>query len=298
MKSRLATNLVLLAIVAILGYIIFNTDSDDVESPLSDFDITSADSIEIQHRDRYVVLKKTGQKWRITRPLEIAANEFRINNLLKLLHGTSQAQYPVADIQLSRFKLDTPRTSIRLSNGRDAIKLDFGTSNPINRLRYVRNGDTVHLVQDHLYPLISSQLGTLISPRLFPEDIEILSLKIPGYKLNRAGIEWQLQPEIEGFSSDNIQQLLDNWQHAEAFGVHDYMERKQLGKVELGYRSGNITLSDNLVITDTDPWLIIARPAMGIEYHFDISHYDSLLNPASKPDKAILDAEQAIVNDR
>lgn len=297
MRSRILTNLLLLAVVIILGYIICSSDSEQ-GTVLSEMDRNSIESIEIQHRDRYVVLKKRDDGWHMTRPINIAANDFRINSVLNLINSESVARYAVSDIDLNRFKLDKPRTTIRFSDGVEELRFDFGNTNPINRLRYLRAGDYVHLIDDHLYPLVSSQMGTLISHALLPADSDIIDLRIPGYRFSRTGVDWTLNPELSAFSSDDITNFITNWEQARAFGVHDLTERQRLGEIELTYRIDGITQSASLLITDTDPWLIIARPELGIEYHFDIANYDTLLNPAAEADRAILDAEEAIVNQR
>ena len=74
------------------------------------------------------------------------------------------------------------------------------------------------------------------------------------------------------------------------------MERDNLGEVSIVYRSGGLEQRADFIVTDTDPWLILARPQLGIEYHFDISLYDELFSPGHANDKAILDAEQQLLS--
>ncbi len=55
------------------------------------------------------------------------------------------------------------------------------------------------------------------------------------------------------------------------------MTREVLGEVFVYI--GNQQQPINYLITDTDPWLILARPEIGLEYHLDIEAYDNLITP-------------------
>ncbi len=295
MKSRLLSNIALMGLVILLGIFIYNTDTEDEVARLSSLDADSIVSIEIRHRDRYVVLKKTADRWQMTKPIGIRANDFRISNLLGFLNAATNATYAADSIDLSRFKLDQPRTSIRFSNNEQEAFFEFGAANPINRMRYVRAGSEVYLIDDNFYPLVSSQIGTLIDHKLFPDEVRITQLQIPGHAFSRDDQGWTLQPDDDRLSSDDINRVIDNWANATAFGVHDFMPRAQLGDVRLRYELGGQASEETFVVTDTDPWLILARPALGIEYHFDISLYDELFSPGHLQDRDILDTEQAIL---
>ena len=55
--------------------------------------------------------------------------------------------------------------------------------------------------------------------------------------------------------------------------------RESLGTVQVHIegRQAPITFE----ITDNDPWLVFARPELGLEYHFNLDAYDSLLRPGA-----------------
>jgi hypothetical protein len=197
-------------------------------------------------------------------------------------------------MKLTKYKLDKPRTTIRFGDDTNDTLFEFGSANPINRLRYVKVGDRIHLIDDNFYPLVSSQIGTLISQTLLPGSDTITALRLTDISLVRSDEgKWQVTPENSELSTDAINAVVDEWQHAQAFGVHDYLQREQLGKVSVTTRSNGIGQTVDFVITDIDPWLIIARPELGIEYHFDAEFYDRLLRPGNDIDKAVLDAEEA-----
>jgi hypothetical protein len=62
--------------------------------------------------------------------------------------------------------------------------------------------------------------------------------------------------------------------------VHSYNEREQLGVIEV--HIDNQYEPIYFFITDVDPWLIIARPDIDLEYHFNLDMYDSLLRPGAE----------------
>ena len=151
----------------------------------------------------------------------------------------------------------------------------FGIVNPINDYRYVRSGDTVHLIDDHFYPLLSSQTGTLVARELLGSGADIEKLDLPTHTFYRDDASiWHSDSKL---GADAINETLYHWKRGQAFGVHNYMPRESLGNISV-YLAGNPE-PVQFVVTDTDPWLIIARPDLEIEYHFNLEFYDRLLNP-------------------
>ena len=55
------------------------------------------------------------------------------------------------------------------------------------------------------------------------------------------------------------------------------MPRESLGDISV--HLAGVAEPISFQVTDTDPWLIIARPDLDIEYHFNLEFYDRLLKP-------------------
>jgi hypothetical protein len=237
---------------------------------LSADDVTQ---IEIRHNQRHIILQKQNDNWRMLQPVEIDANGFRIDTILKMLDTVSHAAYPTAGLEPEKYGISENSTAVSFNGTR----IDFGIVNPINNYRYVRVADSIHLIDDHFYPLLSSQTGTLVARELLPGDAVIEKLELPGLSLYRDENNlWRSNGDI---SPDDINETLHHWKHAQAFGVHNYMTRDPISEIKV-YLSGN---TDPVIfyLTDTDPWLILARPDLDIEYHFNLEFYDRLLNPGS-----------------
>lgn len=274
MRSQLITNLFLLLLAIGLGTFLFINESDNyVTNKLSDIAHDSINQISIHHHQRDIVLSKSDQQWHLTQPVAILANQFRIKTLLNLLNTGSYAQYKADDLDLDKYGLAAADTQISF-NG---TKIDFGIINPITNLRYVKINNEVHLTDDNYYPLLSSQIGTLIARVLLPTKSMINKLVLPEQTLMRD--ENGLWKNVDNISGDAIVETIYQWTHKQAFAVHDYIERELLGDIRV-YLEGNDT-PVHFVITDIDPWLIIARPEINLEYHFSLEDYDVLLKPGT-----------------
>ncbi|MDH3342363.1 MAG: DUF4340 domain-containing protein [Gammaproteobacteria bacterium] len=275
MQSRLLTNLFLLLLVIGLAAFLFNNeDQQDKAISLSNVAADNIQQISIHHHKRDINLSKSAGQWQMTAPIEIMANQFRIKTLLNLLTATSHAQYNIENIKLEKFGFAETDTKISFNQ----LEISFGITNPLNNLRYVRIDNKMHLIDDHFYPLLSSQIGTLITRELIPAGSKISKLVLPEQTLalDENGL-WKSTTDI---SADAITETIYQWSHKQAFAIHDYMPRGSLGNIQV-YIENNETPVE-FRITNITPWLIIARPDLKLEYHFNLEDYDALLNPGSK----------------
>jgi len=280
MSSRTLVNIALFLTIALLAVYIYETDqleqASSTNEQLTQLPAEEVTQIIIRHNQRRIELKRQHGKWHMLEPINIEANGFRIDTLLTLLNTVSQAAYATTDIELDKFGLSEASTSISFND----IHIDFGIVNPINNYRYVRINNTVHLIDDNFYPLLSSQTGTLVARELIAADAVINKLVLPEQTLHRdeSGI-WHSSENID---PDAINETLHHWQHSQAFGVHNYMQREPLADISV-YLAGD-TEPVQFFVTDVDPWLIIARPDLDIEYHFNLEFYDRLLKPGTVQD--------------
>ncbi|MDT8452314.1 MAG: DUF4340 domain-containing protein [Gammaproteobacteria bacterium] len=279
MRSQLLTNLFLLVLAIGLGLFLFydELEQDEIKK-LTELSASDINRIHIQHQQRVTVLTKSDRQWRLTQPIEIAANQFRIKTLLSILETASDAQYASDELELKKFGLANAETSITFNDR----KIEFGTLNPVTGYRYVKTGDQLHLIDDHFYPLLSSQIGTLIATELLPGDAAISKLVLPDDVLSRDEQgHWQSR---HGILSEAVADTVYQWTHKQAFAVHDYMPRESLGEIEVFLENSQTPV--RFSITDEAPWLIIARPELELEYHFNLEESAALLKPgtAKAPD--------------
>lgn len=286
MRSHLLINTLMLIFAIILGTFLF---FDEVEQngvkKLSDINADNINEITITHNIREIILNKTDSNWQMMKPIKIAANQFRIKTLLNLLNTRSHAQYQTKDLDLKKFGLDKPKTFISFND----FKVYFGIVNPVSKLRYVKVNNELHLIDDILYPLLSSQTGTMIARELLPAGSKINKLVLPEFTFTRDDNDlWQ---GSETISSDAVLELIHQWTHKQAFAVHDYNKRKSLGEIQVYLQNSKEPV--RFTITDIDPWLIIAREDINIEYHFNLEDYDALLKPGTSKHSPEEDSDEA-----
>lgn len=277
MLSRLLTNLILLVIVLTLAFLVYiSRDMPSTDSKLTSIDKSSISQITIKHRERTIKLERIADAWRMLEPVVIEANNYRVGSLLDLLSTSSSASYDASTLDLDNYGLTSAQTSISFNQ----TTMIFGIDNPVNHKRYVLLNNRLHLIGDQFYPLISSQLGTLISTRLLPRDASITKIVLPEQTLELTDSGWRSSDH--DIDSDAVLATIDHWRNSQAFGVHDYQVRASLGHIEVSLAGEDKPLL--FEITDTDPWLIIARPDLNIEYHFNLEFYDRLLRPGHSID--------------
>ena len=265
-------NLVVFIIVITLAVVIYYSEEPNTQlDRLTEIDANSISSIYIQHNKNHTVLTKNGQRWEITQPISIAANSFRISSLTKLLNAPIHSQYPVDEVNLADIGIEKSATKISF----DGQEIIFGINNAATQLRYIQLNNSVFTIEDVYYPFISSNFSTLVSFNLLPNDSRIkkLILKNQTITKNLMGF-WQSNVEQ---TADNLNKIIDDWTNTQAFGVHEYIEREILGEVFIYLENTQEPIT--YIIADDDPWLILARPELGLEYHLNIEAYNKLIIP-------------------
>ncbi len=273
MSNKNILNLSLFIIVCALANLIYFSETKvTLLSPLSDVEIASINKITIQHNNAETIIEKQyNDEWIINKPTVIDANNFRINSILKLINAPVHSQYQLNEIDPGLIGLDNPTTTITF----DKNIILFGIINPATGLRYVQFKNIIYTLEDVYFPLISSHFSTLVSLNLIPTDSKVIKLILINQTIsqNDDGL-WQSNISI---AADNVAKTIDSWQTTQAFGIHEYLGRENLGDVFVYTDKQPAVISYQ--ITDVDPWLIIARPELGLEYHLNLEAYDQLITP-------------------
>jgi hypothetical protein len=159
-KKRLLLNgLLLVAILALVWFVSQQSNQYSAVNSLYDKSMgNEIHSISIYQKnksdalsgDSTIELRKMANKWLITKPIEVEADQRRIQHLMTLLSDRIDASYPIAGKDLAVFGLDKERVSVAF-NG---VKIQFGVLNPISHKRYLRKGSTVYIVAETVYGLL------------------------------------------------------------------------------------------------------------------------------------------------
>jgi hypothetical protein len=219
-----------------------------------------------------VRLRRHGEDWFLDGPVPVAAESDRIRSVLHLLTAPSELYYPLLDPRGAAYGLDRPRLRLKL----DGEELIFGDTAPISGLRYVRSGDTLHLMRDSLYPQLAAGRLGLVRRTILPPNVKIRRLVLPALSIERNAIgNWITEPRSDSLNPDAIHGLLQRWRRARALHV-------AAGRRAAGTAAVRIELEGNaqpieLRIAQTETTLILVRPDWGLEYHFPVSAAEQLL---------------------
>jgi len=270
MRSRLLLNLFLFLVV--IGLVLFlsrtTNDVNEQDIVLTSLDPNSINKIKIIRRDlEEIYFSKQGNQWMIQTPYEIAANNMRINTILKLLQAHSYTQLDSNDVELNRFLLDDPVVSIQF----DDTKIDFGDTSPIgkDKLRYVLLNNIVHLINDSLYQQLLTNASFFISPKLIPEESNIKALHLLKHDILLVDGIWKIDPNMD-IGTDDIIAVLNAWRNAEAITVRKFIRGDIKEKITIELDQ---TQAIEFLVVSPLPNLVLARPEFNVQYH--ISSYEA-----------------------
>ncbi len=269
MQSRWLVNLLLLIAIAALALVALYEPGID-EAPrvqaLTALDQEQIDTVRVHRppRDELVLTRQPGGGWAIAGHKVLPADQLQVSALTRLAQQKPVRSYPVAELDLARLALEPPRASVMLND----IQVDFGDTEPLEGLRYVRVGAQVHLTPDLYQHLIDAGFSQFVQRRLLPEQASISSLGLPAFSVKKSDGDWVTEPQ-QDVSADRIQQLIDNWQQAAALRVTSTDASTAGERIE-------VVLDDPaqplvFIIVDREPDLVLLRPDQGLEYHWATS---------------------------
>lgn len=268
MKLRTVLNVLLTLVAAALLWLVLRPPggpgTTDGQPLLTTLEKDMVSRIELRHpRSVPMVLERSDARWRMTQPYAIRADADRINLLLDFLGARSLTRFPVVEGELAKYGLAEPNSILILNDQR----FEFGIQHPLAPNRYVRSGDTVHLVTDIVNQHLNSGVESYIDPRLLDEDFAIAGITVPGLTVGQR--DGRLTASTGGESADTIARFIEEWRHARAMEVRAMAE---------GDRNVNATETARIVSGDgsviefailaREPTLRLGRGDLGIVYEF------------------------------
>lgn len=289
MNRRLALNLSMAGAIIVLALIVIFEPGKETapENPkISMLPVESITHIEIERTAHDTIkFERQGEHWRNTQPMNLPANDFRVNSIARLAQTTSYGRFSVEGRDLKQYELDNPRIRLHLND----LVLEYGSINPLDKRRYVRAGDTIHLTTDDSFFRLSGDVHGFVSSALIPENAAKLSeIKLPAMTVrsDAAGGKWVVTPEPPNLSADDINKFADEWRHAQALQVSAYSGTPTGETVTLSFRDGLAPMQLDVMTRDGD--LILGHKAIGVQYQFSSDARERLLKltPAPPPDAA------------
>lgn len=225
MRSTYLTNLLLLVVAVLLVWLM--TESQVPESIYITDKIQAAqvNEITILRRDQQTIQLQRDQQWQLIQPVNVRANQTRINLLLSLLQQPVQQQIQLTETtDLTEFGLQQPDLTLMLNE----YSFAFGDTEPLSDYRYILHDQQIYLLTDDISPLLSASASSFVDNRLLASSEQIQALHLP--KLDDKGQQqyaavsvfqenssWRSQPE--NHAQDNLLTLVQNWQQAYAMQV-------------------------------------------------------------------------------
>ena len=281
MSPRNLLNLVLLVVIAALVAVVVYEPGKKVPPvvKLTALSKSAIHKIEITHIGaKKIVLQKKDGKWQMLEPYAMPANDFKADAISELAEAKSTAQYPIKKGEdLKPYGLDIPRLTV-VFNGK--TKLEFGGTEPLKYQRYIRVGDTLHLVFDRYYYNLSASAPEYVEHALLPGRPTITKLVLPNLSLSQHGDTWQAQPPVKQLSNDQVNELLDNWTDAHATAMLAYKPVKAPQQAQVYLKGQDKPLVFD-VLHEKDA-ISLGRADLGIQYKFTKEVGNSLLSLPAK----------------
>lgn len=284
MNRRNLLNLGLLLLIAVLVLLVIyqpGIDQPTGQPALIELDREAVDHILIRRTDAEDIELERDDRgaWQLRQPLAIGASEFRVDSLLRVTASKSLGRFAADGVSLADYQLAQPQVELVLNRSH---RIAFGGKTPLDHRRYVLFDGNVHLINDTLYYHLIGDVATFVRQRPLPEGAAISALELPQFSLMWHDQRWQLEPADDAVSADHITRLLDGWKYASAMQVKGYDGRSgEAVTVTLEGKSSPL----NFLLTAREPDLVLARPELGLQYHFPAESAAELLAlPAAEPD--------------
>jgi len=254
---------ILLVLVSGLGaWVAWLQSRPQPEEPeLADLDPQAIGRITVKYQDRVLRFQHRDDDWWMQQPYTAPADSYRIEQILRLPRTKSYARYSIPRTDWPRFGLEPPAAEIDL----DGHRFRFGRQNPIDFRRYVQvDGQTVHLIDDTLFHLLTSPASDWLDTRLLPAGAAVRGLTLPGWRLQlSAEGNWRSEPETD---PAGLQHWIDEWRNARALRVvpHPGPAPKDKPTIRVDLEDGSLTF----VLLAEEPEVILLRPDLELAYHF------------------------------
>ena len=278
MSSRSLLNLAMAGIAIGLGLTAWfrpGLEPPAAPQPITTLKPAAVNQIQVSRLQRpMLIFTRQADHWLLAGDPPLPASPFQVNALLAILQAETERRYPADTLDLRELGLDPPQASVVLD---DRTTLLIGNTEPLDNMRYVQYGATVYLVTDRYQHLINADRTNFIERRLLGDGADITRLALPDLTLAQtAAGHWELLPADPDISAAAIQQLLTNWQQASALSVRPY-EPGTAGtpRITLELAGSDAALVFELV--SHTPQFILARPDLGIQYHFSNGAGEHLL---------------------
>ncbi|PKM43643.1 MAG: hypothetical protein CVV05_12270 [Gammaproteobacteria bacterium HGW-Gammaproteobacteria-1] len=281
MNKRNLLNLVLLLVVVGLGLLAWlepGREAPPAPLKLTALDAAAIDRIRIERPAGVLEMARRDGRWELTAPIHAPANGIRTDAILSVAAIDSLNSQAITGLDLAAYGLAEPAVRLFLNDTR----IDFGNTSPLDQRRYVRVGDTVHLIPDLRYYQLIGGWNGYVSLRLLEENTPLDRIELPGLTLENHEGSWRPQPAPEHWSADAATALAQNWDTAQAMEVREHKGEAKGEEVRLHVRGSEQPI--RFVIAAREPELVLVRPDLGLAWHLVAERAADLLQMSAYTD--------------
>ncbi|MCP4288048.1 MAG: DUF4340 domain-containing protein [Gammaproteobacteria bacterium] len=282
--SRNWINAVLLVLVLGLASLIWLPEpvEPDIQfTPLTPLQPGQISSIRIENQNGPAFsMQRERDSWRMSVPYAIAANEARIERLLKILLSPVHTHFKAGQHELAEFGLAPPKAHLHL----DQLEIRIGTTDPINHYRYIAIGNVLYLIKDLFPHLLLASAESYVSPRILPANNDVESIKTPSWQLTHQPSStqvWQLEPVVNGISMDRLTEKVAEWKNAQALKVIKAPGNSFETTLEIRLNGSTAPLIFGILRQQQG--ILLVSQQLGLAY--DLPRIESLLSLPSKQPK-------------
>lgn len=281
MNKRNLINLALLLAViglALLAWLEPGREAPPAPLKITTLDAAAIDRIRIERPAGLLEMARRDGRWELTAPIRAPANSIRTDAILSVAAIDSLNSLPVAGLDLATYGLAEPAVRLFLNDTR----IDFGNTSPLDQRRYVRVGDTLHLIPDLRYYQLIGGWNGYVSLRLLEENTALERIELPGLTLENHQGSWRPEPAPEHWSADAATALAQNWDTAQAMEVREHKGEANGEEVRLHVRGREQPI--RFVVAAREPELVLVRPDLGLAWHLVSGQAQGLLELSALPE--------------
>ena len=273
MSKRWLINYVLITLIILFTFIgnRYNVETGyQPENRITSLKLQDINRITIQTADDNISLSRAAGQWQIEAPIQWLANNITIERILGIATSETDSRLSADEIDLATIGLQFPKAILTLNDTR----ILFGASNNIGNRRYLLINSTVYLLSDIHLPFITNGIYGLIDQRLLPRALALSSLKLGALELSRT-TNGGWQDSGSASTPDQLNTLIGNWQTLQASQIRPFQKASApRQKITAELENG---IHIEFFLMSIKPDIIIARPDLGLQYHFNKNHYYDLL---------------------
>lgn len=151
MTRQARVNLALALLAAGLALFVWLDQRPPAQAPaaITGLDPKRIQRVRILRPDAEILLQRATDGWRMEKPQEAPADGAQVEALLAIAAAYSLERIPAPADRLAEFGLAPPSVTLDL----DQLRIEVGGTQPVSHQRYLRIGDTIHLINDR-FPLL------------------------------------------------------------------------------------------------------------------------------------------------